>query len=102
MIALLFIIYLVFIGHGLSNSLIGAAWPSIFMDLAVPDSYLGIISMIKTICMISVNVFGGKLVGRYKTSVILIPSILAIAAAQIIGVIPAQSDHTRTVSVRLA
>lgn len=43
---LLPVIYLAFINLGLPDSLLGAAWPSISVDLGAPVSYAGIISMI--------------------------------------------------------
>ena len=43
---LLAIIYISFISLGLPDSLLGAAWPSIYPQLDVPVSYAGIISMI--------------------------------------------------------
>lgn len=43
---LLAIIYLAFISLGLPDSLLGAAWPTIYPELNVPVSYAGIISMI--------------------------------------------------------
>lgn len=43
---LLAIIYLSFISLGLPDGLLGAAWPSMYSELAVPVSYAGILSMI--------------------------------------------------------
>ena len=43
---LLCIIYISFIGLGLPDSLLGAAWPVMSGDLGVPISYAGVISMI--------------------------------------------------------
>ena len=43
---LLAIIYLAFIGLGLPDSLLGAAWPTMYQSFQVPVSYAGIISMI--------------------------------------------------------
>ena len=43
---LLVIIYLSFISLGLPDSLLGAAWPSMYQELNVPISYAGAISMI--------------------------------------------------------
>ncbi len=46
---LLPIIYLLFISLGLPDSLLGSAWPSIYIEFDVPVSYAGIISVI--ICL---------------------------------------------------
>lgn len=43
---LLAVIYLSFISLGLPDSLLGAAWPSMYVFLDVPVSYAGIVSMI--------------------------------------------------------
>ena len=43
---LLSIIYLAFISLGLPDSLLGAAWPSMYQDFHVPVSFAGIISII--------------------------------------------------------
>ena len=47
--ALLAIIYLSFISLGLPDSVLGAAWPTIYPQFEVPVSYAGIVSMI--ICL---------------------------------------------------
>lgn len=43
---LLAIIYLAFISLGLPDSLLGSAWPSMYLEFGVPVSYAGIVSMI--------------------------------------------------------
>ena len=43
---LLVIIYLAFISLGLPDSLLGSAWPTLHLEMNVPISYLGIITMI--------------------------------------------------------
>ncbi len=43
---LLIVIYLAFIGLGLPDSMLGAAWPTMFGLFGVPVSYAGIVSMI--------------------------------------------------------
>ena len=45
-ILLLAVIYVSFISLGLPDSLLGAAWPSMYTELEVPISYAGIVSMI--------------------------------------------------------
>ena len=49
---LLPIIYLSFISLGLPDSLLGSAWPTIHVQLGVPVSYAGIISMIISLCTV--------------------------------------------------
>lgn len=43
---LLAVVYVAFISLGLPDSLLGAAWPSIYPQIEVPVSYAGIISML--------------------------------------------------------
>ena len=43
---LLAVIYLAFISLGVPDSLLGAAWPTMYPEFDVPVSYAGIISMI--------------------------------------------------------
>lgn len=43
---LLAVIYLSYVSLGLPDSLLGSAWPSMYVDMNVPLSYAGIISMI--------------------------------------------------------
>ena len=43
---LLAVIYLAFISLGLPDSLLGAAWPSMYGELGVPVSRAGMVSMI--------------------------------------------------------
>ena len=43
---LLAVIYLSFISLGLPDSLLGAAWPKMYLEFGVPVSFAGIISMI--------------------------------------------------------
>ena len=43
---LLSIIYVAFISLGLPDSLLGAAWPSMYGELGVPVSFGGIVAMI--------------------------------------------------------
>ena len=43
---LLAVIYMAFISLGLPDSLLGAAWPSMYTEFGVPLSYAGVVSMI--------------------------------------------------------
>ena len=45
-ILLLSVIYLAFVSLGLPDSMLGSAWPSMFVDFGVPVSYAGIVSAI--------------------------------------------------------
>lgn len=58
---LLAIIYLSFVSLGLPDTLLGAAWPSIYGELGVPVSFAGIISMIIAIGTVVSSLFSDKL-----------------------------------------
>ena len=42
---LLVFIYIFYIGLGIPDSLLGAAWPAIYGDLSVPISYASLVSV---------------------------------------------------------
>ena len=48
---LLIIIYIAFIGLGIPDSLLGTAWPAIYLDFALPISYASLISAIIPHCL---------------------------------------------------
>ena len=58
---LLAIIYLSFVSLGLPDTLLGAAWPSMYDELGVPVSFAGIISMIIAIGTVVSSLFSDKL-----------------------------------------
>jgi len=78
---ILIIVYLVVVGVGLSAPLLGAAWPSMFAGLGVPESYLGIISVVMTSASVVAGIYGGRLLKRFETGRVVAVSILLTAAA---------------------
>jgi hypothetical protein len=78
---LLAIIYISFISLGLPNSLLGSAWPSMYMGIGVPISYAGIISMVISGGTIISSLLSAYLVRRSGTGKITAISIGAIAIA---------------------
>jgi len=70
---LLIVIYLIYIGSGLPCYLLGAAWPSVYVEMGVPDSVLGIVSTIMICSMIVANLFSANLLKRFG-----IGSIIAV------------------------
>ena len=61
---LLAVIYLAFISLGLPDSLLGAAWPSIYPELGVPVSYAGAISMTIAVGTIISSLLSDRLTRR--------------------------------------
>ncbi len=78
---LLALIYLAFISLGLPDSLLGAAWPSMYGGLDVPLSYAGIISMIIAVGTIVSSLFSDKLTKKIGTGKITIISVAMTAVA---------------------
>ncbi|MBP5459460.1 MAG: MFS transporter [Clostridia bacterium] len=81
---LLPIIYLAFISLGLPDSVLGAAWPSIYPDLGVPVSYAGIISAIIAIGTVISSLLSVRLLSVLKTGGVTALSV-AMTAVSLFG-----------------
>ena len=72
---LLAVIYLIFISLGLPDSLLGSGWPTMQLDLGVPSSYAGYVSM-AVACMTVISALTGpRLIRRFHTKWIVVVSI---------------------------
>lgn len=78
---LLVIIYLSFISLGLPDSLLGAAWPSMYQELDVPISYAGAISMIIAFGTIVSSLQSDRLTRRLGTGKVTAISVGMTALA---------------------
>lgn len=78
---LLVIIYLAFISLGLPDSLLGAAWPSMYPEFSVPVSYAGGISMIIAAGTILSSLQSDRLTKKLGTGKVTALSVLMTAAA---------------------
>ena len=78
---LLSVIYLSFISLGLPDSLLGAAWPSMYRELNVPVSYSGIISMIISVGTIVSSLQSDRLTKRLGPGKVTAISVAMTAAA---------------------
>lgn len=78
---LLAVIYLAFISLGLPDSLLGAAWPSIYPELNVPVSYAGAISMTIAAGTIVSSLMSERLTRRFGTGLVTAVSVAMTAAA---------------------
>jgi len=78
---LLLIIYLAFISLGLPDSLLGAAWPTMYPEFAVPVSYAGGISMIIALGTIVSSLQSDRLTKRFGTGFVTAASVFLTAAA---------------------
>ncbi len=78
---LLAVIYLAFIGLGLPDSLLGAAWPAMHEDLGAPLSYAGAVSMIIALGTILSSLASDRLTLRLGTGRITAISVGMTAVA---------------------
>ena len=78
---LLSVIYMAFISLGLPDSLLGAAWPTMYGELSVPVSYAGGISMIISLGTIFSSLQSDRLTRRFGTGRVTAFSVLMTAAA---------------------
>ena len=78
---LLAVVYVAFISLGLPDSLLGAAWPSIYPQIEVPVSYAGIISMLIAAGTIVSSLNSDRLTLRFGTGKVTATSVVMTAVA---------------------
>lgn len=78
---LLIIIYISFISLGLPDSLLGAAWPSMYKGLDVPISYAGMISMIIALGTIFSSLQSDRMTRKLGTGKVTAISVAMTAVA---------------------
>ncbi len=78
---LLAIIYLAFVSLGLPDSLLGAAWPSMYGEFSVPVSYAGMVSMIIAMGTILSSLQSDRLTRKYGTGRVTLFSVATTAVA---------------------
>ena len=78
---LLVVIYLAFISLGLPDSLLGAAWPVMRVDLAAPLSAAGAVSMIVSFGTIVSSLMSSRVIRRFGTGKVTLVSVLMTAFA---------------------
>jgi len=78
---LLIIIYFAFISLGLPDSMLGSAWPSMYITLKVPLHYAGFVSMIIYCGSIISSIFSEKIIRRFSTGTVTMISVFLTAAA---------------------
>ncbi|MDD6666982.1 MAG: MFS transporter [Lachnospiraceae bacterium] len=72
---LIAVIYLIFISLGLPDSLLGSGWPAMHVDLGVPSSYAGYISMTISFMTIISALVSPRIMRKLHTKWIVIISI---------------------------
>lgn len=78
---LLVVIYLAFISLGLPDSLLGPAWPTMYVDLAVPIHFAGIISMVIAGGTVVSSLWSARLIARWGVAAVTTGSVLMTALA---------------------
>ena len=78
---LLAVIYLSFISLGLPDSLLGAAWPSMYGEFGTPVSYAGVVAMIISAGTIVSSLQSDRLTRRLGTGRVTAISVGMTAAA---------------------
>ena len=78
---LLAIIYVSFISLGLPDALLGASWPTMYLEFGVPVSYAGIVSV--TICLGTIvsSLLSDRLTRKFGTGVVTAVSVAMTALA---------------------
>ena len=81
---LLIIIYFAFISLGLPDSLLGAAWPQMYLDFSVPISYAGIVSLLIAFGTVISALLSDRLTKKFGAGMVTAIST-AITALMMIG-----------------
>ena len=79
MTSLLIIIYIAFISLGLPDSMMGAAWPAMHVDLGAPVAMAGYLSMTVSAGTIVSSLSSNKLISRFGTGKVMVVSVLMTA-----------------------
>ena len=80
---LLALIYLAFISLGLPDSLLGAAWPSMYPMLGVPVSFAGIVSMTISVNTVISSLLSDRVTRRFGAAKVTAVSVGMTAAAML-------------------
>ncbi len=78
---LLAIIYIAFISLGLPDSLLGSAWPVIYVQFSVPISYAGIVTMIIASGTIISSLLSDRLTKKFGAGLVTAVSVMLTALA---------------------
>ena len=78
---LLIIIFIAYIGLGIPDSLLGAAWPAIYQDLSLPISYASIITTVIYIGTIISSFMSGRVLKKLTSAQVSVISTMLTAFA---------------------
>ncbi len=85
MIALLVIIYIVFISLGLPDSMFGVSWPVVYPEMGVAENFAVVYSIITGVCTGGAGLVAGKLLRKFGTPKVTFVSIL-LTAIGLVGI----------------
>ncbi|MBR2316103.1 MAG: MFS transporter [Clostridia bacterium] len=80
MVALLIVIYIVFISLGLPDSLFGVAWPVVHTEYGIAESFASVYSIIVGLCTGGVSFIAGTLLRKFGTAKVTFFSTLLTVA----------------------
>lgn len=78
---LLALIYLAFISLGLPDSLLGSAWPLMHLEMGVPISYMGIITMLISGGTIVSSLMSDRLTRKFGAKILTVASVFLTVIA---------------------
>ena len=78
---LLAVIYLAFISLGLPDSMLGASWPTVYVEMGVPISYMGIVTMVIATGTMLSALMTDRVVAKFGTRTVTAVSVLLTAGA---------------------
>lgn len=78
---LLVLIYIAFMSLGLPDSLLGSGWPAMHLEIGVPVSYMGIISMLISGGTIVSSLMSDKLTRKFSTRIVTVVSVFLTVIA---------------------
>ncbi len=64
---LLIVIYIGYVGLGVPDSLLGAAWPAIYEDFQIPTYFASFITIVTSLCTFVSSLNSAKLIKRFGT-----------------------------------
>ena len=85
MIAILVVIYVVFISLGLPDSLFGVAWPVLGAEFGLPTGFASVYSTIVGICTGGASFVAGFVIRKFGTPLVSLASII-LTAVGLIGI----------------
>lgn len=81
--AFLCLIYILFISLGLPDSLLGASWPVMHLEIGAPVDFAGLVFMCVQLGTITSAIFASRLIKRFGTAKITLVSVLLTAVSML-------------------